>query len=269
MDVRVGVVARPQLPPEQLPDAARAAEAAGVDDLWLWEDSFFSGGLVTSVAALDATTTLRVGLGLMPTPLRNPALAAMEVAALSRMHPGRFVPAFGHGVREWMQQAGAAVDRPLRLLREYATAVRALLHGDEVTASGEYVRLNGVQLSLPPLPDAVPPVLLGANGPKALALAGEIADGVVLSEAANADAVASAVEIVRAARAASPLAGHTLHVVGYVEPAADPAAQALDLVAAGLTTVVFTSWDGDPDPQTLFDAAAAARTALRADGSAT
>ncbi|MCR2791814.1 LLM class flavin-dependent oxidoreductase [Microbacterium sp. zg.Y625] len=195
--VRIGVIARPQLPPEHLPAAARAAEAAGVDDLWLWEDSFWSGGLVTSAAALDATTTLRLGLGLMPVPLRNPALAAMEVAALSRLHPARFVPAFGHGVRAWMQQAGAAVDRPLTLLREYATAVRALLHGEEVTAAGQYVQLDGVRLSMPPAADAVPPILLGANGPKALALAGEIADGVVLGEAPTAGAVASAVQIVR------------------------------------------------------------------------
>ncbi|MCR2816467.1 LLM class flavin-dependent oxidoreductase [Microbacterium jiangjiandongii] len=266
--VRIGVIARPQLPPEHLPAAARAAEAAGVDDLWLWEDSFWSGGLVTSAAALDATTTLRVGLGLMPVPLRNPALAAMEVAALSRLHPARFVPAFGHGVRAWMQQAGAAVDRPLTLLREYATAVRALLHGQEVTAAGQYVQLDGVRLSMPPAADAVPPILLGANGPKALALAGEIADGVVLGEAPTAEAVASAVQIVREARAASPLAATPLHVVGYVEPSADAATQALDLVAAGLTAVVFTSWDGDPDPRPLFEAAGAARAALSLEGRA-
>ena len=267
--VRVGVVARPQLPPERLPDAARAAEAAGVDDLWLWEDSFWSGGVVTSALALDATSTVRVGLGLMPAPLRHPALAAMEVAALSRRHPGRFVPAFGHGVREWMQSAGAAVASPLTLLREYASAVRALLHGEEVTVQGRYVRLDGVRLSLPPDPDAVPPVLLGANGPKALALAGEIADGVVLGDVPTPDAVASAVRFVREARASSPLAGHGLHVVGYVEPAADAAAQAVDLVAAGMTTVVFTRWEGDPDPRLLFPAAAAARAAVSREGRAT
>ena len=266
VDVRIGVVARPQLAPEHLPSAARAIEAAGVDDLWLWEDSFWSGGLVTSTAALDATSALRVGLGLMPTPLRNPALAAMEVAALGRLHPGRFVPAFGHGVREWMEQAGAAVESPLTLLREYATAVRALLHGDQVTLGGRYVRLDGVRLSMAPDPAAVPPVLLGANGPKALALAGEIADGIVLGDVPGADAVASAVRIARAARAASPLAEHPMQVVGYVAPAADAAAQALTLVEAGLTTVVFTGWEGDPDPGLLFEAAGAARDALSLAG---
>jgi alkanesulfonate monooxygenase SsuD/methylene tetrahydromethanopterin reductase-like flavin-dependent oxidoreductase (luciferase family) len=260
--IRIGVVARPELRPEDLLAAARAVESAGVEDLWLWEDSFWSGGLATSTAVLGATSTVHVGLGLMPTPLRNPALAAMEVAALSRLHPGRFTPAFGHGVREWMVKAGAAVESPLTLAREYVTAVRALLHGHQVTAKGRYVRLDGVELSFPPDPDSVPPLLLGANGPKALHLAGEIADGVVLSDIPTVDAVAAAVEAVRAGRSGSSLEHEALHVVGYVEPAPDPATQAIDLVSAGLTTVVFTHWKGDPDPRLLIEAATAGRAAL-------
>jgi hypothetical protein len=39
----------------------------------------------------------------------------MEVAALARLHPGRFIPGFGHGVRTWMEQVGAAVESPLTL----------------------------------------------------------------------------------------------------------------------------------------------------------
>jgi hypothetical protein len=38
-----------------------------------------------------------VGVGLLPAPVRNPAIAAMEFATLSRMHPGRFEATLGHG----------------------------------------------------------------------------------------------------------------------------------------------------------------------------
>lgn len=259
---RVGVVIRPQLPPEDLLAAVGAVEAEGFDDLWFWEDSFWGGGLVTSTAALSVTSHVRVGLGLMPTPLRNPALAAMEIAALARIHPGRFVPAFGHGVREWMVQAGAAVESPLTLMREYVAAVRALLRGGEVTVDGRYVHLDRVQLSHPPFPAAVPPLLLGANGPKALRLAGELADGVVLDEVPTGEEVAAKVAVVREGRAGSPLENERLQVVGYVKPGADPGAQAVELVSAGLTTIVFSYWEGDPDPRVLFDAAHAARAAL-------
>ena len=51
-------------------------------------------------AALARTESVRVGLGLMPAPLRNPALATMEVATVARLFPGRFVPAVGHGVQD-------------------------------------------------------------------------------------------------------------------------------------------------------------------------
>ncbi len=93
---------------------------------------------------------LRVGVGLLPVPLRNPALAAMEIATVARMFPGRFLPGLGHGVLEWMAQAGAAVASPMTLLREYTAAVRALVAGERVSTAGRYVTLDGVALDWPP-----------------------------------------------------------------------------------------------------------------------
>ena len=136
---RVGIVFRPQLPPERLAGFVAAAEQAGLDDLWLWEDCFLEGGLTSAAAALAWSSSLRVGLGLMPAPLRNPALAAMEIATLARLFPGRFVPALGHGVQDWMAQVGARAASPMGLLREWTTAVRSLLRGDTVTVAGTYV----------------------------------------------------------------------------------------------------------------------------------
>jgi alkanesulfonate monooxygenase SsuD/methylene tetrahydromethanopterin reductase-like flavin-dependent oxidoreductase (luciferase family) len=146
MSPTTGVVFRPQSPPEQLRAAVEHAEAAGVDELWLWEDCFLQGGLTSAAAALAWSTRLRVGVGLLPVPLRNPALAAMEIAVLARTFPGRVVVALGHGVQEWMDQVGAAVASPMTLLREHTSAVRSLLAGETVTVSGRYVRLDRVAL---------------------------------------------------------------------------------------------------------------------------
>jgi 5,10-methylenetetrahydromethanopterin reductase len=104
----IGVVFPAQADVAGLPAFARRTEALGFDELWVIEDCFLSGGLVMAATALAATRRVRVGLGLMPVPLRNPALAAMEIGTLARLHPGRFTPAFGHGVREWMEQSGAS-----------------------------------------------------------------------------------------------------------------------------------------------------------------
>src|ERR1700722_10846623 len=169
---RVGILFRPQLPPERLAGFVAAAEDAGLDDLWLWEDCFLEGGLTTATAALAWSSSIRVGLGLMPVPFRNPALAAMEIATLARLFPGRFVPAAGHGVLAWMDQVGAGASSPMTLLREWVSAARALLGGQTVTVSGDYVRLAGVALDWPPA--EVPPLLVGARGPKTPALAGGV-----------------------------------------------------------------------------------------------
>ena len=283
---RVGIVFRPQLPPERLRDFVASAEAAGLDDVWLWEDCFLEGGLTSAAAALAWSGSVRVGLGLMPVPLRNPALAAMEIATLARLFPGRFVPAAGHGVLPWMEQVGARAASPMTLLREWVSAVRSLLHGETVTVSGQYVRLSQVALDWPP--SAVPPFLVGARGPRTVALAGEIADGIVL------DAGGISPEVVRRA-VATAAARRAQEVVVYVLCApgehgrerikadltespvplsdraafgvpADVARTIRSLADAGATTVVLQPTGTDPDPEATMMLAAEARTLLRAGG---
>ena len=264
---RLGVVLRPQIAPEGLRDAVVRSEEAGADDVWLWEDCFLGGGISTSAATLAWSSRVRVGLGLMPVPFRNPALAAMEIAALARMFPGRFAPAIGHGVLDWMGQTGVRAASPLTLLRENTAAIRALLHGERVTTDGRYVHLDDVGLDWPPTD--VPPLLLGARGDKTLALAGELGDGVVLDDGddehrdLSGERVARSLAIALEARAGSALAGQPFHVVAYVGLGdRDPAERARELVDAGATTLAFSP-DGDaPDPAVALAAVEAARTAL-------
>jgi alkanesulfonate monooxygenase SsuD/methylene tetrahydromethanopterin reductase-like flavin-dependent oxidoreductase (luciferase family) len=203
----LGMVFRPQLAPERLRAVAEAAEAAGVDELWLWEDCFDEGGVSSAAAALAWTSRLRVGIGVLPVPLRNPALVAMEIATLSRMFPDRVEVGLGHGVQEWMGQVGARVESPMTLLREYVTALQALLAGATVTADGRYVQLAGVTLGWPPLER--PRLHVAAVRPKTVALAGELADGLVLTGGTSPDGV-------RAARAAFDTAWADRHGRGRV-----------------------------------------------------
>jgi alkanesulfonate monooxygenase SsuD/methylene tetrahydromethanopterin reductase-like flavin-dependent oxidoreductase (luciferase family) len=51
----LGAVCLPQLPPERLRDLARTADAAGLDELWLWEDCFWGSGVATAAAVLGWT----------------------------------------------------------------------------------------------------------------------------------------------------------------------------------------------------------------------
>lgn len=189
-DVVTGVAFRPQCPPERLRETVEADEAAGVTELWLWEDCFSDGGLTAATAALAWSERLRIGIGLLPVALRNPAVVPMEIATPARLFPDRFVPGLGHGVLDWMGQVGARAGSPMTLLREHTAAVRDLLHGHRVDVGGRYVRLDGVALDWPPAQP--PPLLLGARGPKTLRLEGEPADGVILDGAVIPDGVRAA-----------------------------------------------------------------------------
>jgi alkanesulfonate monooxygenase SsuD/methylene tetrahydromethanopterin reductase-like flavin-dependent oxidoreductase (luciferase family) len=207
----LGVVFRPQLPPERLRSVAMAADAAGLDELWLWEDCFFEAGISAAAAVLAWTSRLRVGIGLLPAPLRNVALTAMEVATLSRLFPGRIQAGIGHGVQGWMAQVGARVESPMTLLREHATALRSLLAGERVTTHGRYVHLDDVALDWPPLQPA--PLVIGAVGPRTIALSGELADGTLLTGATSPDMVRRVRAQLDAARAAVGGKGpHTITV---------------------------------------------------------
>ena len=183
----LGAVCLPQLSPERLRDVARAADGAGLEELWLWEDCFWASGIASAAAALAWTDRLRVGVGLLPVPLRNVALTAMEIATLHRLFPRRVNIGVGHGVQEWMAQVGARVESPMALLREYLTALRALLRGEQVTTDGRYVGLDSVALDWPPAPP--PAVFAGATGPRSLRLCGEVADGTILTSSTPPDGV--------------------------------------------------------------------------------
>ena len=164
-------------------DVARQLESGGADRLWVIEDCFYTAGVSLSAAALSATDSLRVGLGIVPAVARNPAITAMEFATLCGLGPGRFTPGIGHGVQSWMEQMGARPRSPLTALEEVLTAVRRLLAGEKVTMHGHYVHLDDVQLDQPPA--GPPAILAGVRGPKSMAVAGRAAGGVVLAEPAS------------------------------------------------------------------------------------
>jgi alkanesulfonate monooxygenase SsuD/methylene tetrahydromethanopterin reductase-like flavin-dependent oxidoreductase (luciferase family) len=188
---RIAVVVRPEQSPEDLVRHARYADEVGIEEVWLWEDCFFGGGIATAATVLAATERLGVAIGVLPTPMRNTAITAMEVSALARVHPDRLRVGFGHGVQSWMRQIGAKAESPLTLLQEQFGAVERLLRGESVTVSGRYVNLTDVELAWPP--EKVPQLLVGATGPKTLALSGELAQGTVLSGGTTPDGVRRAI----------------------------------------------------------------------------
>ncbi|MFY0406365.1 LLM class flavin-dependent oxidoreductase [Solicola sp. PLA-1-18] len=238
-DLSVGVVLPRDLPAEQLVGFGRRVEALGFDELWVVEDAGFRGGVAQAATVLASTTTLRVGLGILPAAARNAAFAAMEVATLAELFPGRVDVGIGHGMPAWMSQVGASTSSPLGLLEEHLAAVRTILHGKKADVAGDHVSLDGFALELPPT--HVPRVLAGVRGPRSLAVAGRVADGTVLAEPVTP-------EYLRAARAAIGATGpHRL--VAYNLAVVDHDADAArDAVRPALAVVGEPDWAPHVDP---------------------
>lgn len=289
----VGAVFVPQLPPERLRPVAEAADEAGLDQLWLWEDCFRESGIAAAAAALAWTSRLAVGVGLLPVPLRNVAITAMELATLHRLFPGRAVVGVGHGVQDWMGQVGARVESPLTLLREQLDALRELLAGRAVTTTGRYVRLDRVALDWPPRP--APPVLAGAEGPRTLRLTGAHADGTILTSGTTPAQTTRARELIEEGRTRAgrrephPVTVYLLAAAGKdaqsrVDAEAElwgwpssadraaggtvdaVAAQVARWAAAGADAVILQPTRDEPDPEAFVAfAAAVGRTVDGAD----
>jgi alkanesulfonate monooxygenase SsuD/methylene tetrahydromethanopterin reductase-like flavin-dependent oxidoreductase (luciferase family) len=241
----------PPREPEQIGPAARAAERAGLAQLWIWEDCFKESGIATATAMLATTSRMTVAIGLLPVPLRNVALTAMEISTLARLFPGRLTVGVGHGVQDWMGQVGARAGSPMTLLREYTTALSALLRGERVTTDGQYVRLDDVALDFPPL--IIPPLLVGGIRPRTVSLAGELADGLILPGGVSPDDVRAAASRFRGSRPDRAAASHgpgdvVVFVAAPAEsPARDIAATVNEYGSAGATHVAVLPAQDDAD----------------------
>ncbi|MFK0248963.1 LLM class flavin-dependent oxidoreductase [Amycolatopsis azurea] len=210
---RLGVRIPRELPAARLAGLARRAEQEGLDEVWIVEDCFYAGGIATAATVLAATEKITLGIGIMPAVARNPAIVAMEIAALAELHPGRLVAGFGHGVPSWMRQIDAWPKSALAAFEETLTVVRRLLAGERVSFEGKHVRLDEVELEFPP---ALPPKLIaGVRGPKSLAAAGRVADGTLLAEPATP-------EYVRATRELIGVESHTIAAYNWLALDDDP-----------------------------------------------
>ncbi|GAA3801692.1 LLM class flavin-dependent oxidoreductase [Cellulomonas soli] len=228
----IGVMLPRDLPAADVLRFAQRADELGFDELWVVEDLGFRGGFAQAAATLAVTPRIVVGIGILPTGARQVAYTAMELNTLAELFPGRVVAGIGHGMPGWMRQLGVWPASPLTLLDEQATALHGLLRGEAVTLDGRYVHLADVRLDNPaPQP---PLVLAGVRGPKSLALAGRVTDGVVLAEPATPEYIAATL-------------GHLgdgpgRHVVTYDVACVDD-----DADRARATVRPALEWIGEPD----------------------
>jgi 5,10-methylenetetrahydromethanopterin reductase len=165
--------------PEMI-ELAQLAEEVGCESVWIAETRVTRDGFVPAGAIAARTSRIGIGTGIVNVFTRGPVLSAISFATLDEASGGRALAGLGPGSPLVLAAQGQPFEKPLTRLREYVEVMRLLLRGGRVDYAGETVRLEGVQLEMEPYrPDI--PVHLGVTGPKALELAGAIADGVMLN----------------------------------------------------------------------------------------
>ena len=175
---------------------ARRAEAAGAGSLWMAEHLGYRQSLVSCTAfALRTERATVVPTAISPY-LWSPVSVAMAMATIAEAAPGRATLALGSGNPMFLAEAGAKLEKPLAAMREFVACLRQLWSGEKAAFEGEMFRLDGMRMAfLPPEPI---PLYLAAMGPRMLRLAGELADGVVLSAGLTAGYCAQSLATVEA-----------------------------------------------------------------------
>ena len=159
------------------------AESNGFEAVWQADSRLVRDAVVPMAAFAAKTETIKIGSGVVDCWTRNPARLASTFSSLDDLAPGRIILGIGAWWDPLASKVGIERKRPLKVMREVVTTVRALLADETVSFSGDFVQLDGVELDYvyqERRPKEVP-IYIGATGMKMMELTGEIADGVVLN----------------------------------------------------------------------------------------
>jgi F420-dependent oxidoreductase-like protein len=173
-------------PPKGAAEAVVEADRLGFDSVWTAEA--YGSDALTPLAWWGAqTTNLKLGTSIMQMSARTPAATAMAAMTLDHLSGGRFLLGIGASgpqvVEGWY---GQPYPKPLARTREYVEILRRIIRRDEPVAfDGQQYQLpydGGAGLGKPLKSTIHPfrteiPIYLAAEGPKNVALAGEICDG--------------------------------------------------------------------------------------------
>jgi 5,10-methylenetetrahydromethanopterin reductase len=193
-DMTIGFGFLGDLPLTKTIEYTGLAEKKGFDSAWVAEEYYLRDAMVTITAMASSTFRLKLAMGVVNPYTRNPALAAMSLTTLNEIANGRVIFGLGSSAKVWIEdQMGIPMGNRLKVMREYITILRDLLNGNKVTFSGEYFKFKDVALRNKPVYPHVP-IYVAAVGPRMLQLAGEIADGVVLTSGNSPEYVRYAVK---------------------------------------------------------------------------
>src|SRR5262245_11575516 len=160
-------------------EVSRAAEQAGAASFWFAQHMGYRDAIVWATAAASVTRAATlIPVALTPY-LWPPLTVTMALSTISEFAHGRTAVAVSVGNILNLGESGVEPVKPVRIMREYVEALRALWTGKPVEMEGELHKLRGAKMVFDQ--GAHYPLYVASTGPQMLKLAGEIGDGVLLS----------------------------------------------------------------------------------------
>lgn len=153
---------------------AKLAEDAGFETIWI-TDHYNNRDVYSTLAILSlATNKVKLGTGVTNPYTRSVAVTASSIGSINEISGGRAILGIGPGDKATFDAMGIAWEKPLTAVKESVSALRALLAKKRITDYG----MKGAQLAFK---SGEIPIYIGAQGPKMLEMAGQIADGVLVN----------------------------------------------------------------------------------------
>ena len=171
--MKFGIEFVPQIPLDELVRLVKIAEDVGFEYAWI-TDHYNNKNVYETLALIAANTeTIKMGPGVTNPYVRSPAISASAIATIDEISNGRATFGIGPGDKATFDALGIAWEKPVSTIKAAIADINTLLDGGKTEAGAQLGGAKKVQ-------DAIP-IYMGAQGPKMLETAGEIADGVLIN----------------------------------------------------------------------------------------
>jgi 5,10-methylenetetrahydromethanopterin reductase len=180
MNIGGDAIAAP-VSPQEIVEQAKAAEAQGFPSAWTVHFTRGNDSLSTLAVAGTVTSTIELGVGIVPTYPRHPMVMAQEAASVQTFCGGRFTLGVGVSHKPVIEGLlGLSYASPANHMREYLSILGPMLRCEPVTFAGEYYTVNQASFAIPGYDGSqAPSIVVGALGPKMIEVAGELSDGTI------------------------------------------------------------------------------------------
>ena len=171
--MKFGIEFVPQIPLDELVRLVKLAEDVGFEYAWI-TDHYNNKNVYETLALIAANTeTIKMGPGVTNPYVRSPAISASAIATIDEISNGRATFGIGPGDKATFDALGIAWEKPVSTIKAAIADITTLLDGGKTEAGAALGGAKKVQDKIP--------IYMGAQGPKMLATAGEIADGVLIN----------------------------------------------------------------------------------------